>query len=59
MSSLTYALIQNILSDISKLKNEFNGELDNHFSVIKFDAKAGFEDAAKEKTLVMKKSAGA
>ena len=59
MSSLTYALIQNILSDLSKLKNEFNGELDNHFSVIQFDAKAGFEDAAKDKPMVMKKSAGA
>ena len=59
MSSLTYALIQNIISDIASIKDRFDGKLENHFAVIQFDAKAGFEDAKKDKPQVMGKSAGA
>lgn len=59
MPSLTYALFRNIVSDLAEIKDRFDGRLDNHFSVIQFDAKAGYEDAKKENSQTMSKSAGA
>lgn len=59
---VSYAFFHNLISELkSELKSQFNGTLDNHFSVIQFDARAGYEDAAKfdAKPQVMSKGAGA